>query len=113
MLSCRVGSATAWLRQFSSSASTSLLLISYVYKKVNMNGINQHLDKENINVFTNYSKTNSIQECWGEFKEILSQAITTYIPTKMLTSRWKSSNELLKSTMVYNNTYNHAYKHIK
>ena len=24
-----------------------------------------------------------------------------------------SSNELLKSTMVYNNTYNHAYKHIK
>ena len=22
-----------------------------------------------------------------------------------------SSNELLKSTMVYNNTYNHAYKH--
>jgi hypothetical protein len=25
----------------------------------------------------------------------------------------KSSNELLKSTMVYNNTYNHAYKHIK
>jgi hypothetical protein len=24
-----------------------------------------------------------------------------------------SSNELLKLTMVYNNTYNHAYKHIK
>jgi hypothetical protein len=24
-----------------------------------------------------------------------------------------SSNELLKSTMGYNNTYNHAYKHIK
>ena len=24
-----------------------------------------------------------------------------------------SSNELLKSTMVYNNTYKHAYKHIK
>ena len=24
-----------------------------------------------------------------------------------------SSNELLKSTMVYNNTYNHACKHIK
>ena len=24
-----------------------------------------------------------------------------------------SSNELLKSTMVYNNTYNHAYRHIK
>ena len=35
----------------------------YIYKKVNMNGINQHLDKENINVFTNNSKTNSIQEC--------------------------------------------------
>jgi hypothetical protein len=47
MLSCRVGSATAWLRQFSSSASTS-------------------------------------QECWGEFKEILSQAIATNIPTKCL-----------------------------
>jgi hemerythrin-like domain-containing protein len=56
-------------------------------QKANMNGINQHLDKEN-NVFTNNSKTNSIQECWGEFKEILSQAITTNIPTKMLTSRW-------------------------
>ena len=24
-----------------------------------------------------------------------------------------SSNELLKSTIVYNNTYNHAYTHIK
>ena len=57
---------------------------AYAYKKVNMNGINQHLDKENINVFTNYSKTNSIQECWGEFKEILSQAIATNIPTKCL-----------------------------
>jgi hypothetical protein len=59
----------------------------YIYKKANMNGINQHLDKEN-NVFTNNSKTNSIQECWGEFKEILLQAITTNIPTKILTSRW-------------------------
>ena len=29
------------------------------------------------------------------------------------TYRNTSSNELLKSTMVYNNTYNHAYKHIK
>lgn len=56
----------------------------YIYKKANMNGIDQHLDKENINVFTNYSKTNSIQECWGEFKEILSQAIATNIPTTCL-----------------------------
>jgi hemerythrin-like domain-containing protein len=43
----------------------------YIYnnKKANMNVINQHLDKEN-NVFTNNSKTNSIQESWEEFKLI-------------------------------------------
>ena len=34
-----------------------------------MNVINQHLDKENT-VFTNNSKTNSIQKCWEEFKLI-------------------------------------------
>ena len=34
-----------------------------------MNVINQHLDKENI-VFTNNTKTNSIEESWEEFKLI-------------------------------------------
>jgi hypothetical protein len=34
-----------------------------------MDVINQHLDKENI-VFTNNSKTNSIQGSWEEFKLI-------------------------------------------
>jgi len=41
----------------------------YIYKRANTYVINQHLDKVNT-VFTNNSKTNSIQECWEEIKLI-------------------------------------------
>ena len=48
-----------------------------------MNAINQHLDKENI-VFTNNSKTNSIQGSWEEFKlirkTVSSKLDELYIP---------------------------------
>ena len=51
-----------------------------------MESINTLTKKKTIS--SRKQKKNTIKECWGEFKEILSQAISTNIPTKMLTTRW-------------------------
>ncbi|XP_071153782.1 uncharacterized protein [Mytilus edulis] len=59
----------------------------YIYKKGNMNGINEQLDKE-LNNFIQKANTSTIQECWNDFKDILSQAIISNIPTKILSTRW-------------------------
>ncbi|CAG2212437.1 unnamed protein product [Mytilus edulis] len=59
----------------------------YIYKKGNMNGINEQLDKE-LNNFIQKANTSTIQECWNDFKDILSHAIISNIPTKILSTRW-------------------------
>ncbi|CAG2185990.1 unnamed protein product [Mytilus edulis] len=49
--------------------------------------MDEQLDKE-LNNFIQKANTSTIQECWNDFKDILSQAIISNIPTKILSTRW-------------------------
>ena len=83
-----------------------------LYKRGNMEGVRTELS-DKFGKFRENSNTNTTEECWTDFKDILTNAIEEHIPSKMLSSRWDVpwlNNDLKRLIRKKQRVYNKAKK---